>query len=44
MNDEEYDDIEKIYYPKLKRTFLVNINTGTNYFNEKFDQFMKISL
>jgi group I intron endonuclease len=25
MNDEEYDDIEKIYFPKLKRTFLVNI-------------------
>ena len=41
MNDEEYDDIEKIYAPKLKRTFLVNINTGTNFFNEEFDYPLK---
>ena len=41
INDEEYDDIEKIYSPKLKRTFLVNINTGTNYFNENFDYPLK---
>ena len=41
INDEEYDDIEKIYFPKLKRTFLVNINTGTNYFNEEFDYPLK---
>lgn len=41
MNDEEYDDIEKIYSPRLKRTFLVNINTGTNYFNENFDYPLK---
>lgn len=36
LNDEEYDDIEKIYSPKLKRTFLVNINTGTNFYNPNF--------
>lgn len=36
LNDEEYDDIEKIYFPKLKRTFLVNINTGTNFYNPDF--------
>lgn len=36
LNDEEYDDIEKIYFPKLKRTFLININTGTNFYNPDF--------
>ena len=36
LNDEEYDDIEKIYSPRLKRTFLVNINTGTNFYNPDF--------
>lgn len=36
LNDEEYDDIEKIYSPKLKRTFLVNINTGANFYNPNF--------
>ena len=35
LNDEEFDDIEEIYKPKLKRTFLVNINTGTNFYNFK---------
>ena len=41
MNDEEYDDIEKIYSPKLKRTFLVNINTGNNFYNPEFDYPLK---
>ena len=41
MNDEEYDDIEAIYAPRLKRTFLVNINTGTNFYNPKFDYPLK---
>lgn len=41
INDEEYDDIEKIYSPKLKRTFLVNINTGTNFHNPNFDYPLK---
>lgn len=41
INDEEYDDIEKIYAPKLKRTFLVNINTGTNFYNPDFDYPLK---
>ena len=41
INDEEYDDIEAIYAPKLKRTFLVNINTGTNFFNPDFDYPLK---
>lgn len=36
LNDEEYDDIEAIYAPKLKRSFLVNINTGTNFYNPDF--------
>lgn len=36
LNDEEYDDIEKIYSPKLKRSFLVNINTGVNFYNPNF--------
>lgn len=41
INDEEYDDIEAIYFPKLKRTFLVNINTGTNFYNPDFDYPLK---
>lgn len=41
MNDEEFDDIEEIYSPKLKRTFLVNINTGTNFYNPDFDYPLK---
>ena len=41
INDEEYDDIEKIYSPKLKRTFLVNINTGTNFYNPDFSYPLK---
>ena len=41
LNDEEFDDIEKIYSPKLKRTFLVNINTGTNFYNPDFDYPLK---
>lgn len=41
INDEEYDDIEKIYAPKLKRTFLVNINTGTNFYNPDFNYPLK---
>jgi group I intron endonuclease len=41
MNDEEYDDIEKIYAPNLKRTFLVNINTGANFYNPKFSYPLK---
>lgn len=41
INDEEYDDIEAIYAPKLKRTFLVNINTGTNFYNPEFDYPLK---
>ncbi len=41
LNDEEYDDIENLYSPKLKRTFLVNINTGTNFFNPDFDYPLK---
>lgn len=41
INDEEYDDIEAIYAPKLKRTFLVNINTGANFFNPEFDYPLK---
>lgn len=41
INDEEYDDIEKIYAPKLKRTFLCNINTGNNFFNPNFDYPLK---
>lgn len=41
VNDEEYDDIEKIYAPKLKRTFLVNINTGTNFYNPDFNYPLK---
>lgn len=41
LNDEEYDDIEKIYSPKLKRTFLVNINTGTNFYNPDFNYPLK---
>ena len=41
INDEEYDDIEQIYAPKLKRTFLCNINTGTNYFNPDFSYPLK---
>ncbi len=41
LNDEEFDDIEKIYKPKLKRTFLVNINTGTNFYNPDFNYPLK---
>lgn len=41
LNDEEYDNIEKIYFPKLKRTFLVNINTGTNFYNPDFEYPLK---
>ena len=41
LNDEEYDDIEKIYAPKLKRTFLVNINTGANFYNPEFNYPLK---
>ena len=41
INDEEYDDIEAIYSPRLKRTFLVNINTGTNFYNPDFDYPLK---
>lgn len=41
INDEEYDDIEKVYAPKLKRTFLVNINTGTNFYNPDFNYPLK---
>lgn len=41
INDEEYDDIEAIYTPRLKRTFLVNINTGVNYFNPDFNYPLK---
>ena len=41
LNDEEFDDIEKIYSPKLKRTFLVNINTGTNFYNPDFNYPLK---
>lgn len=41
INDEEYDDIESIYSPKLKRTFLVNINTGTNFYNPDFNYPLK---
>lgn len=41
INDEEYDDIEAIYAPKLKRTFLVNINTGTNFYNPNFSYPLK---
>lgn len=41
INDEEFDDIEKIYAPKLKRTFLVNINTGNNFFNPDFSYPLK---
>lgn len=41
INDEEYDDIEKIYSPKLKRTFLVNINTGANFYNPDFNYPLK---
>lgn len=41
INDEEFDKIEAIYAPRLKRTFLVNINTGTNFFNPDFDYPLK---
>ena len=41
LNDEEFDDIEAIYFPKLKRTFLVNINTGTNFYNPDFNYPLK---
>lgn len=41
INDEEFDDIEKIYSPKLKRTFLVNINTGNNFYNPNFSYPLK---
>lgn len=41
LNDEEYDAIESIYSPKLKRTFLVNINTGTNFYNPLFEYPLK---
>lgn len=41
INDEEYDDIEAIYAPKLKRTFLVNINTGNNFYNPDFNYPLK---
>ena len=41
LNDEEFDDIEEIYKPKLKRTFLVNINTGTNFYNPDFNYPLK---
>ena len=41
LNDEEYDDIESIYSPRLKRTFLVNINTGVNFYNPNFSYPLK---
>lgn len=41
INDEEYDDIEEFYKPKLKRTFLVNINTGANFYNPDFSYPLK---
>ena len=41
LNDEEFDDIEEIYKPKLKRPFLVNINTGTNFYNPDFNYPLK---
>ena len=41
LNDEEYDDIEAFYSPKLKRSFLVNINTGTNFYNPDFNYPLK---
>ena len=41
LNDEEYDDIESIYSPRLKRTFLVNINTGANFYNPNFSYPLK---
>lgn len=41
LNDEEYDDIEEFYKPKLKRTFLVNINTGMNFYNPDFSYPLK---
>lgn len=41
LNDEEYNDIEEFYKPRLKRTFLVNINTGTNFYNPDFSYPLK---
>lgn len=41
LRDEEFDSIEKIYAPKLKRTFLVNINTGANYYNPDYSYPLK---
>lgn len=33
VNNEKYNDIVKYYYPRLTKTFLSNINNGTNYKN-----------
>lgn len=40
LNDEEFDDIEKIY-PQLKRSYLLNINCGLNFKNEKLNYPLK---
>lgn len=40
LNDEEFDEIEKIY-PQLKRSYLLNINCGLNFKNDKLDYPLK---
>lgn len=41
MNDEEFDEIETFYAPRLKRSFLCNINVGINFFNPDFNYPLK---
>lgn len=40
INDEEFDEIEKIY-PQLNRSYLLNINCGLNFKNDKLDYPLK---
>lgn len=40
LNDEEFDSIETLY-PQLKRSYLLNINCGLNFYNEKLEYPLK---
>ena len=41
INDEEFEDIETFYSPKLKPSFLRNINCGLNFKNPELDYPLK---
>ena len=41
VREEKYDDIMKMYEPRLTRTFLSNINQGVNFKNQALDYPLK---